>query len=187
MRFIGSTRTGSSSGNGRGRKLGHSGGRFFSPIWAYSCFKEIKVCAGECKIQESLPIGLLVIAYFLLCVTWRLHDPYWLISINSVALKVNRHSDAGYDQNGRFTALNWGGMVVGGCVLIFTIITTFAPNAFSSETAALVDSPKSYNKGGVTFNYPGNWTVTEDGLADESVRYLFLETAGDNFVSIQRI
>ena len=88
-------------------------------------------------------------------------------------------------QNGRFTALNWGGMVVGGCVLIFTIITTFAPNAFSSETAALVDSPKSYNKGGVTFNYPGNWTVAEDGLADESVRHLFLETAGDNFVSIQ--
>ncbi len=121
-------------------------------------------------------------------------DPYWLISlfsflplipVNSVALKVNRHSDAGYVQNGRFTALNWGGMVVGGVFLFSAIIATFAPNAFSSETAALVDSPKSYNKGGVTFNYPGNWTVAEDGLAEGSVRYLLLETAGDNFVSIQ--
>ncbi len=169
---------------------------FFSPLWAYSCFKEIKVGAGECKIQESLPIGLFAIAYFLLCVTSMLPEPYWLISfvsilplipVNSVALKVSQHSDDGYVQNGRFTALNWVGMVVGGCGLIFTIIATFAPNAFSSETAALVDSPKSYKKGRVTFNYPGNWTVTEDGgsLTDGSVRYLVLETAGNNVVTIQ--
>ena len=168
----------------------------FSPIWAYSCFKEIKARAGECKIQESLPIGLLAIAYFTISVTSMVPEPYWLISLfiflpllpaNSVALKVNRHSDAGYVQNGRFSALNWVGIVVGGVLLFFAIIATFAPNAFSFETAALVDSPKSYNKGGVTFNYPGNWTVTEDGgsLTDGSVRYLFLETAGDNFVSIQ--
>ena len=123
-----------------------------------------------------------------------LPDPYSLISFflflplipaNSVALKVNQQSDAGYVQNGRFSALNWVGIVVGGVLLFFAIIATFAPNAFSFETAALVDSPKSYNKGGVTFNYPGNWTVTEDGLAEESVRYLVLETAGDNSVSIQ--
>ena len=166
----------------------------FSPIWAYSCFKEIKARAGECKIQESLPIGLLAIAYFTISVTSMVPEPYWLISLfiflpllpaNSVAMKVNRHSDAGYVQNGRFSALNWVGIVVGGVLLFFAIIATFAPNAFSFETAALVDSPKSYNKGGVTFNYPGNWTVTEDGLAEESVRYLVLETAGDNSVSIQ--
>lgn len=166
----------------------------FSPIMAYSCFKEIKACAGECKIQESLPIGLLAIAYFVISVIWKLPDPYWLISlfsflplmqVNSVALKINQQSDAGYVQNGRFSALNWGGIVVGGALLFFVLIATFAPNVFSSETTAQIDNPKSYNKGGVTFNYPGNWTVTEDGLADESVRYLFLETAGDNFVSIQ--
>ena len=53
----------------------------FSPIWAYSCFKEIKARAGECKIQESLPIGLLAIAYFTVSVTSMVPEPYWLISL----------------------------------------------------------------------------------------------------------
>ena len=179
-----------------GQKISPFWRAVFSPLWAYSCFKEIKACAGECKILESLSIGLLAIAYFAISVTWRLPDPYSLISFflflplipaNSVALKVNQQSDAGYVQNGRFSALNWVGIVVGGVLLFFAIIFTFAPNAFSSEAAALVDSPKSYNKGGVTFNYPGNWTVTEDGgkVAEGEVRYFILETAGDNSVFIQ--
>ncbi len=41
---------------------------FFSPLWAYSCFKEIKAGAEECKIQEFLPIGLFAILYFLISV-----------------------------------------------------------------------------------------------------------------------
>ena len=177
-----------------GRKISPFWRAVFSPLWAYSCFKEMKACAAECKILESLPIGLLAIAYFAISVTWRLPDPYWLISIfsflplipvNSVALKISQKSDSVYVQNGRFSALNWVGIVVGGCIWILASIGTFAPNAFSSETAALVDSPKSYDKGGVTFNYPENWTVTEDGSGEGRVRYLFLETAGDNFVFIQ--
>ena len=90
-------------------------------------------------------------------------------------------------ENGRFSALNWLGIVVGGCILILALISTYAPNAFSSEATAQVDSPEKYHRGGVAFDYPGNWTVTEDGgqVSEGDIRYLFLETAGDNFVSIQ--
>jgi len=164
----------------------------FSPIWAYSCFKEINSCTGG-----GMPIGLLAIAYFTLnIIWWPLPDPYWLISIlgllplipaNSAAIKVNQHSDAGYMENGRFSALNWVGIVVGGSISILALIGTFAPNAFSSEEVAQIDNPKSYNKGGVTFEYPGNWSITEDGgqVSEGSARYLVLETAGENVVSIQ--
>lgn len=74
------------------------------------------------------------------------------------------------------------GIIVGGCILILAL-----SGAFSSEAVAQVDSPQKYDGGGVIFKYPGNWSITEDGgkVSEGEVRYLFLETAGDNFVSIQ--
>ena len=74
------------------------------------------------------------------------------------------------------------GIIVGGCILILAL-----SGAFSSEAVAQVNSPQRYGGGGVIFKYPGNWSVTEDGgkVSEGEVRYLFLETAGDNFVSIQ--
>ena len=74
------------------------------------------------------------------------------------------------------------GIIVGGCILILAL-----SGAFSSEAVAQVNSPQRYDGGGVIFKYPGNWSVTEDGgeVSEGEVRYLFLETAGDNFVSIQ--
>lgn len=74
------------------------------------------------------------------------------------------------------------GIIVGGCVLILAL-----SSAFSSEVVAQIGSPQKYDGGGVIFKYPINWSITEDGgkVSEGEVRYLFLATAGGNFVSIQ--
>lgn len=109
---------------------------FFAPLWAYSCFKHIKSSANENGISESLPIGLLAIVYFLLQATWKLPDPYWLISFisftllipaNSVALKINNHLISGFDNNKSFSGWNWAAVVIGGLLFIASSIVTILP------------------------------------------------------------
>jgi len=53
-----------------------------------------------------------------------------------------------------------------------------------AEVTADVASPKTYEKGGVTFNHAGNWKVTEDGKRTLT-RYLILETPGEAVVVFQ--
>ncbi len=52
------------------------------------------------------------------------------------------------------------------------------------ERSAKTDNPRSYNKAGIAFEYPGNWEVTEDEQL-AGLRYLFVETPGDAIVIIQ--
>lgn len=52
------------------------------------------------------------------------------------------------------------------------------------ESPADISKPQAYDKDGLTFTYPGNWTVTED-VAGDQLRYLFVETPGEALVVIQ--
>lgn len=52
------------------------------------------------------------------------------------------------------------------------------------ETPADISNPQTYDKDGLTFTFPGNWTVTEDVTADQ-LRYLFVETPGEALVVVQ--
>jgi hypothetical protein len=109
---------------------------FFAPIWAYSCFKHFKTTANENDVQESLPIGFLAFAFFMLQVSVRLPDPFWLITFfsflilipaNNVAIAVNKTLDVEFKNNEKFTGWNWVGLVLGGLVFILSIIGTFLP------------------------------------------------------------
>ena len=53
-----------------------------------------------------------------------------------------------------------------------------------AEQKAEVESPLQYDKDGLRFAYPGNWTVTEDQNSD-NIRYLFVESPGDAIFVIQ--
>lgn len=44
--------------------------------------------------------------------------------------------------------------------------------------------PLSYNKNGITFSYPGNWTVTEEGV-NEAMRYVIVEGPGNGLFLAQ--
>lgn len=111
---------------------------FFAPIWAYSCFKHIKAAAGENHVPESLPIGRLAIAFFIINALWKLPDPFWLLAFlsftvlipaNDVALKINKYLNPDFKNNEKFSGWNWAGVVLGGILLIFNIITSFMPDA----------------------------------------------------------
>ncbi len=106
---------------------------FFSPIWAYSCFREIQDAAVSNNTRVPESIGLLAIAYFILQALYRLPDPFWLvsvlsftpiISINAAALEVNRRVatiDSGYE-NAKFSVWNKAGLILGGLSLVLIAI-----------------------------------------------------------------
>lgn len=108
----------------------------FAPLWAYSCFKHIKLAAEERGNSAPPSIGLLAIVYFVLQAMWRLPDPYWLIfilsfapiiPINTVALAINQNiGDKNYE-NSTFSTWNWVGLIGGGLFVVLAIIGTFLP------------------------------------------------------------
>jgi hypothetical protein len=114
---------------------------FFTPLWAYSCFKHIKSSAEENKIQESLSIGLLAIIYFILLVSCRLPDPFRLVSFfsvavlipaNSVALRVNKRLVTDFANNERFSGWNWVGLVLGGALFALGLLSTFLYEVYNA-------------------------------------------------------
>lgn len=110
---------------------------FFSPLWAFSCFKHIKLAAEETSIPAPPSIGLLALVYFVLNAMSQLPDPYWLISIlsffapivpvNTVALAINQKIGAKNYENSTFSTWNWLGLAGGGLVVVFVIIGVFLP------------------------------------------------------------
>lgn len=52
------------------------------------------------------------------------------------------------------------------------------------ERKANVSSPLSYEKAGLTFQYPGNWRIEDDEDID-GIHYLSVETNGDALVIVQ--
>lgn len=63
-------------------------------------------------------------------------------------------------------------------------IALVAVLAGCSEPKADLSAPKTHQSGGITFDYPKNWTVTEDEPMPE-FHYLFVETPGDALVIYQ--
>jgi hypothetical protein len=53
------------------------------------------------------------------------------------------------------------------------------------ERAADIKNPKHYNKSGLKFSYPGNWTITSDDELD-SFHSIIVETSGDGIVILQK-
>ncbi len=52
------------------------------------------------------------------------------------------------------------------------------------ERSAEIKNSNSYFKSGVSFEYPGNWKITED-VEDDDYRYIFVESPGDAISTIQ--
>ena len=113
---------------------------FFSPLWAYSCFKHIRKLANENNIPESLTIGHLAFFYFIFQGLWRLPDPFWLVSlfsftfilpVNSIALSINNRLVSDFKNNENFSGWNWVIVVLGGLLLVLILIGTFKPEALT--------------------------------------------------------
>jgi hypothetical protein len=81
--------------------------------------------------------GSLAALFIILEISWRLPDPYWLITYASViplaivqADVIEIHRALGLDPaiNNRFTWINIVGIVIGGLLLVLAVIGVFLPN-----------------------------------------------------------
>jgi hypothetical protein len=124
-----------------GQNIMPFGRAIFAPFWAYSCFKHIKIAADENAVPESLSIGVLATAYFLLYAILLLPDPYWLVSTftfvllipaNGVALRVNKQVAPNFENNDNFSGWNWLAFVIGGMLLVLSIVSILMPEVPAS-------------------------------------------------------
>ena len=70
------------------------------------------------------------------------------------------------------------------CLLKSLLVVLLGATLGCSEKRADVDDNERYKRNGISFDYPGNWKVTEDTEID-GFRYLFVETPGDAIVKVE--
>jgi predicted Zn finger-like uncharacterized protein len=124
--------------------LKHGTGQNIRPFWraifavffCYSLFKSVKQSAHSLGIPCQMSPGLLACVYIVLSATWRLPDPLWLIgllafvplvSVQGVINEVNLKGTHRHEPNDRFT---WGNIVIiliGGLLLLLSVIGALVP------------------------------------------------------------
>lgn len=100
----------------------------FSPLWSYSCFNAMAEIAEGRRRSLAFSPGLLAFAYFLLNVTSRAPDPWWLfcffifvplLPVNSLARQYNQAEGIGDRAADEYSVLNWLAIVIiGGLVAL---------------------------------------------------------------------
>lgn len=73
--------------------------------------------------------------------------------------------------------------------ILFAVALGLVPTlVVSCERSPDLSSTSFYSKDGISFSYPGNWTVSKDATeaGDTEYRYLFVESPGDAILIIQR-
>lgn len=107
----------------------------FAPLWGFSFVGHVRGSREELGLSSVSP-ALLGTAYLLVGMTWRLPDPYWLISmftfIPLAVMQRNAHevlAEAGTVNSGasRFTGWNWFGIVLGAVLWALALIGLFVP------------------------------------------------------------
>ena len=107
---------------------------FFLIFYCYPCFIRIKLAGVRNCILPAPPIGILAICYVLMNFSWRLPEPFWLISFLKVAFlfpiqtyvnRINAVVLPGHDPNSRFSVWNWIAVFTGGLLFILAMIGSF--------------------------------------------------------------
>lgn len=123
--------------NYQGCKVMPAARSIFAPIWAYSCFKEIKKSAAGIVAFEHLPIGYLAFAYFLLNALSAFPPPYgllWIFSfwplvvVNNMALAVNLRTDPRFQNNDQLSTLNRAAIAIGALLWLLMFYGMLQPH-----------------------------------------------------------
>ena len=102
----------------------------FAVFFVHKLFRSIHEMAETQRAPNKWRPGLLAWIFILLNVTWRLPDPFWLITylsfipllyVQQTVNEINLRVAAYADQNSRFTPANIGAMVFGS-ILFFLIL-----------------------------------------------------------------
>lgn len=110
----------------------------FAPLWNFSLFKRIRAAAVSAGVPVNWNSGALGTFYLILHMASRLPDPWWLIGfgttipmipVQQAAQRVNeRHVALNTEgPNHNYSKANVATIVIGGLLLILSVIGTFMP------------------------------------------------------------
>ena len=108
----------------------------FAIFFAAKLFKNVQEMGRSRSVAVTTRPGMLAALFIILEISWRLPDPYWLITFASViplaivqADVIRIHRALGLDPtiNNRFTWINIVGIVIGGLLLVLAVIGVFLP------------------------------------------------------------
>lgn len=109
---------------------------FFAPLWGFSQFQHIRDDAVARRIEVTWSHGLLATFFLILSVTWRLPDPWWLISLVSfipfipvvqTVREINASAPAAEGNNEKYSGANIALIIFGGLILLLAIVATLFP------------------------------------------------------------
>lgn len=121
-----------------GEKLSPFWRAFFAPLWGFSLFKRIRAAATSAGVSVDWSSGTLATFYLVLNMTWRLPDPWSLISfgtfipmipVQQAAQRVNeRHAALSTEgRNDNYSTANVATILIGWLLLILVLVGTFMP------------------------------------------------------------
>jgi hypothetical protein len=120
-----------------GEKISPFWRAFWAPFWGFNLFGRIRDYARAESVDVAWSPGLLGTIYLILCILWRLPDPWWLLSLGSflplaavvrTTQDVNSRVRASEDPNTSYSGANIAIIVVGGLMLILALIGTLVPS-----------------------------------------------------------
>jgi len=106
----------------------------FALIFCYWFFKLVKEVATFHRIPFRSSPGILAITWIILELTWRLPHPYWilcwltpliLVPVQNAVNRVNAVLAPLHNRNSRFSGWNIAGIVVGGILVVLSLIGAF--------------------------------------------------------------
>jgi hypothetical protein len=113
---------------------------FFAIFWIIPLLREIHLTQKEMNPENDrlIPAELLGIIYIIVEISWRLPDPFWLVSLlafvpllvaQSYVNAINAEVAPNAPTNSGFTWANWIWIVCGGLLLILALIGALLPDS----------------------------------------------------------
>jgi hypothetical protein len=108
----------------------------FAPLWGFSLFPHITRVAAKRHIPVMWSDTTIAVWYLLLSASWRLPDPWWLISVATfvpflpvlkTVREVNAKAPAAEGDNASFSGANIAWVVIGGVLVVMAVIGSFLP------------------------------------------------------------
>ncbi len=108
----------------------------FAPFWGFSLFKHVEGIAAGRHVHFEWSGGAIGLLYLILNISWRLPDPYWLVSFATFVPLVivqrsinvlNAAEETKEDPNTSYTAANIVVIAIGGLLFLLGVLATFMP------------------------------------------------------------
>lgn len=111
---------------------------FLAYFFVYSLFVRVNRDAQKAGVR-GIPAGPLAAGWIIVSLLWKLPDPYWLVTFAAVLFfvpvqkainRINEAAAPGHDPNDRFTDWQVAILVIGGLLLVLSVIGAFLPEEF---------------------------------------------------------